>query len=215
MAVFDLDGTLARGDTYLAYLVGYLRRRPARWPRTVPLAGAVALYGAGVVSNTWIKTTFLKAILGGTTETQLIPWTSAFVERLLATGLRDEGLKVLQERRGAGEVLVLASASPDLYVEPLARHLGFDHVICTRVGWSVDGQLTGELDGPNCYGRQKLARIEEWLASENLTGPLRVYTDHHSDLPLLQRADWPFAVCPSRRLHVEAKKRRIPIQHWK
>jgi len=30
VAVFDLDGTLTRYDTYLRYLIGYIGRRPTR-----------------------------------------------------------------------------------------------------------------------------------------------------------------------------------------
>jgi len=33
IAIFDLDGTITRRDTYAAYLLGYLRRHPLLWRR--------------------------------------------------------------------------------------------------------------------------------------------------------------------------------------
>ena len=64
VAVFDLDGTITRRDTYLAYLLGFLGRHPERWSRAAPLPFAVLYHLAGWRSNTWLKTTFLRAVLG-------------------------------------------------------------------------------------------------------------------------------------------------------
>ena len=33
--MFDLDGTITRRDTYLAYLLGFLGRHPERWSRVL------------------------------------------------------------------------------------------------------------------------------------------------------------------------------------
>lgn len=214
VSVFDLDGTLTRRDTYLAYLLGYLRRTPRRWSRVPSLAVAVCLFYAGFKDNTWLKTTFLAAVLGGLGRDQLGPWTDAFVSRLTAKGLRPRGLAKLQERRASGDVLVLASASPDLYVEPLARRLGFDHTICTRLGWSAERRLTGRLEGGNCHGLEKKRRVESWRRTAGIEGPLRVYTDHHADLPLLLIADHPRAICPTAGLRREAERKAIPIERW-
>jgi hypothetical protein len=38
IAVFDLDGTITRHDTFVPYLRGWLRRYPERWRRLAILA---------------------------------------------------------------------------------------------------------------------------------------------------------------------------------
>jgi hypothetical protein len=88
LALFDLDGTITRRDTYLAYLLGFLARHPERWPRATPLPLAVLGYLLGVRDNTWLKTTFLRAILGGAPRSLLASWTEIFLNQMLDSGLR-------------------------------------------------------------------------------------------------------------------------------
>jgi len=214
VAIFDLDGTLTRHDTYLAFLIGFLKRSPARWRRILPLPGAVLLYHARLRDNTWLKVMFLKAILGGLAREDLSPWIELFLDRLIVEGLRSEAQHTIDRHRSAGDHLVLATASLDLYVEPLAARLGFNSVLCTHVAWNPQGRLTGTLAGPNCYGPAKLEKVESWIASNKAIGPLSVYTDHHSDLELLLSAKRPVAVCPTSRLRAAARQFSIPVQDW-
>ena len=37
LAVFDLDGTLSRHDTFFPFVLGLLARHPTRWPRVALL----------------------------------------------------------------------------------------------------------------------------------------------------------------------------------
>lgn len=214
-AIFDLDGTLARGDTFLPYLLGRLRRAPVRWHRMPELAAAVALFQAGRRSNAWLKSAFLRAILGGDTRGDLAPFTAAFVDRLVRTGLRRQGLAVLAEQRAAGRCIVLATASPDLYVEPLAARLGVDRIVCTRLAYDSAGRITGGLDGANCHGAEKRARIEQLVARQVLPRPLHVFSDHHADLPLFALADHGTAVCPTRPLQRAAPSRGLTVAAWR
>jgi phosphatidylglycerophosphatase C len=57
---------------------------------------------------------------------------------------------------------VLVSASPELYVAPIGRRLGFDAVLATRLEVGADGRLTGRLLGANCRGAEKVARLRQW-----------------------------------------------------
>ena len=215
VTVFDLDHTLSRRDTFLAYLLGVLVRHPARWPRSVPLPAAVLWHKSGRRDNHWLKRTFLKAILGGLERSALETWTGQFVPALLERGLWRRGLEAIEDHRRAGDRLVLASASPDLYVEPLARALGFELVVCTRLAVDPAGRLTGELTGENCYGRAKLRRLEAALGPLAPGTRLTAYTDHHSDLDLLRRATHPVAVNPTLALQRQARAIGIPIEDWR
>lgn len=215
VAVFDLDGTLTASDTFVSFLAGFLLRTPSRWPRVLTLPGAVALHCTGLRDNTWLKTTFLGQVLGGLRREDLAPWTDRFVERLVARGLRREARRKMDWHRANGDRLVLATASPDLYVVPLAARLGFDAVLCTRVAWDAEGRLLGGLIGRNCYGAEKLAQVEAWLGQNKGTGPVSVYTDHHSDLALLRRAERPVAVCPTHKLRAAARAHAIAVEDWR
>lgn len=214
IAVFDLDGTLSLRDTFLPFLLGCLWRIPARWSALPRLVLVTAAHYAGFVDNHALKAIFLTAILGGATEDELRPWTVKFLDHLIRRGLRQDAVAALAAHRAAGATTVLATASPELYVRPLAARLGFDAVIATRLERRVDGRFTGRLDGGNCHGPEKAARFATWRASAQASGPVTVYTDHHADLPLLAMADHPFAVSPTRRLREAAASRNISLVAW-
>jgi HAD superfamily hydrolase (TIGR01490 family) len=214
IAVFDLDGTLSRGDTFLPFLLGYLARHPTRWMALPYLAAAVARYYAGAIDNSRLKTAFLTAIVGGATADELRPWVAEFVPRLVRSGLRRDALAALASHRAAGRTTVLATASPTLYVAPLAAELGFDVVIASDLECDDAGRFTGRLAAGNCHGAEKAARFSAWRARSSASGQLWVYTDHHADLPLLELADRRFAVAPTRRLRDAAGPRGIGLLRW-
>lgn len=214
VALFDLDGTITRRDTYLAYLIGYLLRHPSRLFRTVPLAWAVALHKAGRRDNTWLKIRFLRAILGGVERASLERWTDAFLDRTLGYGLRARAREVIERHRAAGDRLLLVTASLDFYAEPLAERLGFDATICTRAAIDQAGRLTGALDGANCYGCHKLRCVQSYLLEHAPDAFLTLYTDHHADLPLLRFVHRPVLVNPTRRARQAAGDLDITVENW-
>jgi phosphoserine phosphatase len=99
-----------------------------------------------------------------------------------------------------------------LYVEPLAVRLGFDEVVCTRVGRDRRHALTGELIGGNCKGEEKVRRLRRM---SSLDGLYRfAYSDHPADWPLLEWADRAVAVNPSRSFARQARARNVTIVRW-
>ncbi len=215
VSVFDLDGTLTGRDTYRAYLTGYLLRHPLRWPAIPLLCLAVAAHLAKLRSNHWLKATFLSLILGGANREQINRWTARFVPWAMNRLVRAQALDRIKERQDAGDRVVIATASPDLYVPALAGAMGVADVVCTAAQWSGDGRLTGRLDGANCYGPEKRRRVEEWLAALPGHGPVTAFSDHHADLPLFDLAQNPIAVTPTPRLQSEARARHIPVELWR
>ncbi len=214
IVVFDLDGTLSRGDTFLPFLLGYLRRNPARWIALPRLALAVVAHYVGAIDNGTLKAIFLTAVIGGATEDDLHPWIETFLDRLIHDRIKRDALATLRTHRMAGRTTVLASASPEVYVIPLAARLGFDAVVATRLERDATGRFTGHLDGANCYGPEKATRIAAWRASVAAPGELWVYTDHHADLPLLAMADHRFGVSATRRLRRAAANGSISLMAW-
>ena len=101
-----------------------------------------------------------------------------------------------------------------MFRHPLAGHaLGFDDLVCTRAHWTASRRLSGGIEGSNCYGQNKLERVRPlcepredwWIVS---------YSDHLSDLPLLEWSDRPVAVSPSSGLRRAAGERGWAIEDW-
>lgn len=54
----------------------------------------------------------------------------------------------------------LVSASPDLWIKPLAEHFGALY-ICTRCAYTSKGKFAGKFVGKNCNGAEKKNRLKE------------------------------------------------------
>ena len=214
VAIFDLDGTITDTDTYRAFLLGFLARTPARWARLPLLVLAAAARHAGLRDNHWLKLFFLTHVLAGASRDRLERYTESFCDRMLARHVRLGAAREIARAKAAGDLLVLASASPDLYVTPLAQRLGFDRVVATTTRFGADGRLAAEMPRGNCHGEMKRARVLADQSDWGTHGETRFYTDCHSDLPLMEAVDRPIAIHPTRKLREAAAERAIPIERW-
>ena len=210
ISIFDLDGTLTKSDTYLPYLVGFLKRNPKRWLKASILPFAVVMFYLKIHDNQWLKTIFLKIILGGETKDNILAWNKIFLDKLFTKGLREDIVTILKKRQNAGDIILLSTASLDIYVPDIQNWFSINHLICTNTLWQ-DDCLTGELDGNNCYGLEKLARVKSYMRKHNISGEVSVYSDHASDWPIMNYADKAYAVYPTKRMRIIALDNNIEI----
>ncbi|MBU8541461.1 HAD family hydrolase [Falsiroseomonas tokyonensis] len=217
VAVFDLDGTISRRDLFLVFLMQAARRLgPARKLRTALLPLHTLRFGLRAITNSDLKAAYLDAILGGRPRSALAALAADFAAHRLAHELKPAALQAMQRHRQAGDALLLASASLDLYVEPIAARLGFDAVVSTRVAWTAEDRLAGSLDGDNLRGAPKLAAVRALLAKRFPTArDFVAYSDHESDIPLLAAAGSAVAVDPTATLRRVAHERGWAIVDWR
>ena len=213
IAIFDLDGTITRRDTYAAYLLGYLRRHPEAWWRLPSFALFLAQPGARAQSGA-LKAAALGAVFAGAERARIEAWNDIFVPWCRARLLRAGAVARIAMHREAGHRLLLATASLDLYVRRLARELGFDEVVCTRAAWTAAGRIAGALDGGNLKGEAKLAAVRRVVPAGTAAPLVIAYSDHHADLPLLRWADRAVAVCPTARLAAAAAAEGFAVETW-
>jgi phosphatidylglycerophosphatase C len=185
LAVFDLDGTITRRDTLAPYVFGFLFRHPWRLPRLLGMVPALIRYlfrrdrGA-------LKSALIRSALGGISHSQLAMWNSKFIPALLERGTFRQALEQIAEHNRAADVLVLMSASPDLYVPAIAAKLGFAEAICTGVRWHGD-RLDGALTTANRRGKEK-TRCLESLCDRHSGLETTAYGNTASDLDYLCRS---------------------------
>lgn len=189
VAAFDFDGTLTRRDTLLPFLRTGLGSLRFLWVmvRCSPWLLGFALR---VVSNHAAKCQLLHAALAGRTALEVQTWSSKWLTAL-PSQLRSDAMVQLVDHQRSGHCCVLVSASPDVYLKQVAKHLGFDALICTEMMVS-SGVLTGQLRTPNCHGAEKVARLKYWMAEQGLQRQhftLYAYGDSTGDKPMLRMAD--------------------------
>ncbi len=212
IAVFDLDSTITYKDTYVPFLLSVLKTYPLRVMRTAGLPFAVILYKIKLKDNSWLKETFLNAIMGGLKRQQVLCCRDKFLDSLLQYGIHKDALQTITMHRQAKHQLVMATASFDFYTQELGQRLGFDEVICTRAGWDGE-QLSGKMDGNNCYGLDKLERLSKSFQPRG-DYEIIAYSDHHSDAPFLQWANKAFAINPTAKLRKITDQHNFIVQNW-
>jgi phosphatidylglycerophosphatase C len=215
IAVFDLDGTLTRRDTFLAYLIFVLKRRPARLFNCAHLPWCILKNRIGLASRDRLKQEFIGAVLGGCSRAEVEAHTAAFVARFGHGLLQPAALRILRRHREQEHRLVIATASLDIYARQLGLLWDVPEVISTRVQWRSN-VITGALDGPNLRGEAKLRAVKDALGLTQIDRPkIFAYSDHHSDLPLLRYADRGIAVDPTGKLAACAKEEGLRIALWR
>jgi phosphatidylglycerophosphatase C len=188
VAAFDVDGTLTTRDC----VTPFLRRTAGLRLWTTLLRRPIAL-GAALSHRDRDRLKELAcSALRGKDAVELERAGKAFAAEIASTRLRDDTLARLRRHRELGHTVLLASASLDLYLEPLGELLPADAIVCTRLERGPDGRLTGRLVGANCRGAEKARRVRQWLAASALEGAeLWAYGDSEGDDELLALADHP------------------------
>ena len=187
LAVFDLDGTVARRDTLLPWLGFCLRQHPDRWlrvPATLPALLRFAFDG----DRGRLKAALVHRLLAGLSRGEIADANRQFLRWLFDGRLFGEALERIAQHRSLGDTLVLLSASVDPYVPDIAAELGFDECECTTVRWQRDGTLDGRLLGENRRGEEKVRVLRALLAR---LSPSRTsaYGNSSADLPHLRLVD--------------------------
>jgi HAD superfamily hydrolase (TIGR01490 family) len=192
VAAFDVDGTLARGDC----VVPFLRR--VAGVRGLVLAVIRQPLALGMALAHRDRDRMKELVVGAAHRGRSVDVVTAIGEEFaaeIARGrLREDVLARLRWHQQQGHRTVLVSASLKAYLDPLARSLGIDHVLCTDVA-TADGRYEGRLAGQNCRAEEKVARLRVWLDEEGLGSlPVWAYGDSKSDEPMLAAADHPVRV---------------------
>jgi HAD superfamily hydrolase (TIGR01490 family) len=219
LAIYDMDRTVTRRGTYAAFLA-HMAMAIAPWRLVLlPVAGLVLLaYVLRLITRGRAKEINQTLMMGHRVSREKIAaHVERFADKVVANNTRPGALQQIAADRASGARLVMASASYRLYVEPIARRLGFDHVIATDHMTQGADYLRAKIAGENCYDVAKLRMIEAWMAREGIArtdAEIRAYSDHVSDAPMLAFADEGIAANPHGPLRKLAVERGWQVVDW-
>ncbi len=211
IAVFDLDGTITRRDTFLPYLRGWLRRHPRRGSLWAMLT-AFWRYAFGGRDRGRLKSELINRLMSGATQTEVAAWSREFVDGLDDEMLCPGALEAIERHRRAGDWLVLLSASVDLYVPRIGARFGFDETICTGIAWR-NGRLDGALTTPNRRAGEKLRCVES-LRTRFPGTAIAAYGNSGADLAHLRAVECPLLVNGGLGARRAASRFGIPVADW-
>jgi HAD superfamily hydrolase (TIGR01490 family) len=211
-ALFDMDKTLLDASSGVLY-ARYMYRNGQMNKREL---ARVAWWGA-ISRLGWLDVQKLVPRMlvqvAGEDEAALRRMSNRWFEEDVVPHITERGQERVAEHQAQGHVVAIVSGSTQYAVGPLTDHLGIpDQYVCTHIE-SRDGQLTGKVLPPVCFGSGKIVWAERFAAEYGVDlSASYFYTDSISDLPLLERVAYPVAVNPDPRLRRLARKRGWSIE---
>lgn len=211
-AFFDMDHTVLRISTGTSWM-RFLRRRGEVSRLGIARAAYWSVLYELALLDMDALATRLVADLAGQSEADLIAkseiWHLADVAHQVAAPARD----AIDRHRRRGDQVVLLTGSTQYASEAVARGLGIDHVLCSRLEVQA-GRFTGRLS-QKCYGEHKVVLAERFAAEHGIDlARSWFYSDSYNDLPMLSRVGTAVAVNPDVRLHHHARSRGWRVDHW-
>lgn len=187
VAAFDFDGTLTTRDSllpFLLYTTGFGKSTLNFLLEAPTLIG----YLIGIISRQKTKERILTRFFANTPISSLLPQAQQFALHKIPSLLKPKAIERLQWHLRQGHRCLVISASIDLYLKPWCETAGIDTLICSRLEVDADQRVTGKLIGLNCWGPEKVRRLEELFGpKESYT--LYAYGDSRGDRELLALAD--------------------------
>jgi HAD superfamily hydrolase (TIGR01490 family) len=135
------------------------------------------------------------------TRTEINEYMRPFVTKVIEPMINTLALKIIHDHGDSGDTILLASATNELIVQPIAKRLDIQNVIGTQVKF-INDKCTGEYIPPSALGEGKLQLVQQWMQKNNFDdfSGVTFYSDSINDLPLLEAVDFPKAVNPDAML---------------
>lgn len=208
-----MDRTLVRVDTATLYIRHQRKKGHATLRDVARVAWWMLTYTLGVIDAERVAAKALESFKGKK-ETWLRETCEELFTEFVFGHIADAGRKAVARHREAGDFVAIVTGATPYIAAPLARELGIDHVIATRLEVH-DGRFTGKVSPPMSYGKGKI-ELAARLALEHgfSLGEATFYSDSITDLPLLEAVQTPIVINPDARLRRIAQKRGWPIQRW-
>lgn len=175
MNIFDFDGTIYHGDSTVDFILYCFRKKPSLLRYLPGQAGAALAYFRKRMEKTAFKERLYRMFQGCDVEALLEPFWEEHAKNIYPW---------YQDIHRSTDIVI--SASPEFLLRPICRRLGIETLIASRVD-----PATGAYTGQNCWGEEKVRRLNEQLgiaACENF------YSDSYSDQPLADIAQQAYRI---------------------
>ena len=211
-AFFDLDKTVISKSSTLAfgrpfYQYGLISRGAAL--RCMAGHLAYRMVGASHGQMERIRG-WATGLCRGWPVDQVREIVARHLDEVIVPFIYAEARALIAAHQAAGRDVIIVSTSGHEVVDPIARLLGADAVIATRMGVER-GCYSGHMEF-YAYGEAKAVRIRELAAERGYRlQDCHAYSDSATDLPLLQAVGHPHAVNPDRTLRRVARQQGWPV----
>ena len=185
LVLFDFDGTITRDDSlleFVAYVVGFKKF----FRGILVLSPILAAYKLGFASNNFTRRKLLDYFFAGMSADKFDKICKKYSTTHIEDILKQSAMDKIASYKAAGDRVVIVTASLEDWLRPWCEAQGLE-LLGTKIR-RKGGIITGEIEGQNCYGAQKVARVR---AAYDVQAFDRViaYGDSRGDREMLEFAD--------------------------
>ncbi len=185
LVLFDFDGTITRDDSlleFVAYVVGFKKF----FRGILVLSPILVAYKLGLASNNFTRRKLLGYFFAGMSTDKFDKICKKYSTTHIEDILKQSAMDKIASYKAAGDRVVIVTASLEDWLRPWCDAQGLE-LLGTKIR-RKGGIITGEIEGQNCYGAQKVARVR---AAYDVQAFDRViaYGDSRGDREMLEFAD--------------------------
>jgi len=209
-AIFDFDGTIIAGYSAIVFIKEQLRRGEFSTRDFIDIMSAMTSFGLGNLGFSGMMVVNAQ-LMRGTEEQTYIDLGEELYVKQISRLIYPESRALVDAHLAKGHTVGVISSATPYQVEPAARDMGIDHVLCTYLEVE-DGKFTGGVVRPTCFGEGKVTAAEQ-LAKQYKADLDKsfFYSDSHDDLQLLERVGHPKVLNPNTKLDRIARHNRWPV----
>jgi HAD superfamily hydrolase (TIGR01490 family) len=212
-AFFDFDGTLIDGYSAAAFLTDRARRGDVSFSEAAKLLRTGLDARAGRVEFDRFMRVGVQAFRGHDAA-NLARIGERLLRGTLGGQLFPEMLEILAAHRRRRHTIVIASSALPFQVEPVARELGIEHILCTKLE-SVGDIYTGRVEGPILWGPGKASAICEFAEGAGIDlDQSYAYGNGDEDIDFLRTVGRPRPVNPKAELAAVAEREGWPVRRF-
>lgn len=181
----DFDGTLTTRDTLLEF-IRYAKGAAAIWGSLLLYSPLLVLMKLRLYNNEKMKEQLFSHHFKGMELNRFDEICRDFA-RDRQDLMRPKGVATLQKLSREGATVVIVSASIDNWVAPFFASMPQVLIVGTQIE-TIDNRITGRFKTKNCYGAEKVNRIEA-LFPHREEYIITAYGDSRGDYEMLNYAD--------------------------
>jgi HAD superfamily hydrolase (TIGR01490 family) len=188
LALFDFDGTITRKDSFLEF-IKYYKGRLSFINGLIVLSPIILLHKARIIKNWKAKEKVFAYFFKNEPFEEFSSRCREFSLKIMPGLIKPEAIQKIYDHLGNGDRVIIISASFENWLIDWCKFMNIE-LIGSRIEIKK-GIITGKFNGKNCYGIEKVIRLNQYL-DINQFSDIYAYGDSNSDLPLLELANHRF-----------------------
>ena len=188
IAFFDFDGTITVKETMFQF-IQFSKGNFIFYAGLFLLLPVLIAFKIGIISNWRAKEILFSFYFKGMKESDALKLGQEFSEQIIPGLLRQEAIREFEFHKNSGSKIVVVTASFSIWVKHWCDINQFE-LIATEHDTN-QGHLSGLIKGKNCYGVEKVRRINEKFDLGQFE-KIYAYGDSKADLEMLNLADFKY-----------------------